>query len=751
MNSVLFRKPKRRIPMNLKKYLASILAMLTLILQAHQPLSAAKNKPVNEPKYVAQNVAGQKKLKKPVDKKERSHKSHPSQRCHTSPQCPKKFTLPQVVLANTSVQPMGSMVFNVTDEKIYFSNGMEWIAMEDELPLPATIIVDPALPSNGVTIFKTIQHAIDSLGDQNVEQTTISIAAGTYNENIDFQSILNSKSTKLSLVGDTRALAGVGIANNSFWNATATPAVPVGGGAGSVAVLSAISGTNTLTLTNSGSGIQPNFTAAGGVIPGDTVVLRADNGAFNSYIVQSVAPTQLTFTTNVLNTVGATPTTLGGAMCLVPNVTIKPTSGTVINQAAQVTLQGLTIEPSSAAVGIYANAQSVTRIKNVLINGGSIGINTSELTTTVSGSPRDISAGSFVYCDSSYGFTLFNQSVAGIVLLNTNLNPEGVLIAVPTSNPIAITESLGTIYVGQYGLRTIGNLQVVFSSKLTVGATFVDVMSLGGTGVSAQQGSVVAIVGQPTTGELLVRGVPTQGIFLGRSILQNSGVGRLSLLSTAATFTALQLSGGAGDGAWATVSFGNIAIPAGNGSTLVLAQDGSTIGFRGFIAGTTQTYGANSHGFQIFNGSTLKYGATNTTGNITGGGGTGTLFDIRGNSTLVMPTIPTGSRTFTGYNTIFNFDNNSVGNIFNVTATTANSGGFDVLAQNMSRVLVDTVTLSGTGTGIATASGAFVGQIGNATPITNSAGTAFSPAAAKLNTTSPITTAYSTGTIVYNP
>ena len=722
--------------MKLKQSFQLILVMLTLVLLVHQPLSAAQILPAQAKQQQRKRACGG------------PHHSH----CCTKPQCPKKFTLPQVVLADTPVQKIGSLVFNLTDQKIYFSNGVEWIAVEDEAPLPATIFVDPSLSPNGVTIFKTIQEAIDSLGDDNVVNTTINIAPGTYNENINFQSILNSDSTKLALVGDQRPMVGVGIANNSFWNATATPAVPVGGGAGSVAVLQAISGTNVLTLTNSGTGIQPNFTAAGGVVVGDTVMLRADNGVFNSYTVQAVAPTQLTFTTNVLNTVGATATTLGGAMCVVPKVTIAPTSGTAITQTSQVTLQGLTIAPSAADFGIFVSPQSVTRINNVLITGGTIGINTSEITTSVAVTAKDSPSGAYVYSDSSFGFTMFNQSVAGIVVINSTLNPEGMLIAVPASNPIAVTQTLGTVHTGQFGIRTIGNFQVVFGSKLTIGNSVIDILSLGGTGVSTQQGSIVDIVGAGAVAELQVRGVPTQGVFLGRSLLQTSGIGRVSVRSTAATFAGMQLSGAAGDGSWATVSFGNVAIPAGSGSTLVLAQDGSTFGFRGFIAGTTQTYGANSHGFQIFNGSTLKYGATNTTGNIAGGGGaSGILFDVRGNSTLVMPALPVGVRTFTGYNTIFNFDNNSFADIFHISATTANAGGFDVQAQNMSRVLLDTVTLAGPGTGIATASGAFVGQTGNGTPITNTAATPFAPLAAKLNTASPIITSYDTGTIVYNP
>lgn len=627
-----------------------------------------------------------------------------------------------------------------------------------KLPLaPPVVTVNPNLTPNGITIFSKIQDALDFLSTQQFspEGVVVNIAGtlsnppftGVYQENIVITQQDSSDATTFKLIGDSRPIVGVGIANNSFWNATATPSVPVGGGKNSVAVLQAIAGTNTITLTNSGiaPSINPDFTAPGGVVPGDTVVLRSDSGIFNPYTVTAVAPTQLTVIPAIVNTVGATATTLGGAMVVAPNVTIAPTAGTVITQESQVTLQGLNIIPAADANGIDSLQDSVTQIQNVFVNGGAVGI----LSTSAAQSDDPTA---FIYSNSSFGFTLFNQTVNAVLLVGSMIEPEGVLAA---GTGFFIQNS--RIFTRQFGIRTIANWIVsggayLFFSGQGAGVTNnVDIISPSGTAMLVASGSFIDVTGTDGgVAQLLIRGAPSTGISLSRSTLQTAFNAYVSLLSTAATFVGYALGGTAGDGASATSVIGNVLMPNSAGSIMARVRDGSTFGFTGFATGTTRTFGAAANAFQVLTGSTLIYRGSNTTGNITGGGGTGICFDIQGNSTLVMPSTA-ANRTFSGFKTVFNFDDNSSGNIFNATAQ-PDATGTAVIAQNLSTVELDTVTLgNGTGTfGIQTAFGARVGKKGTSAVSFAAGTTSFAPGSGVQSTTDQIgnyTATYNSGLI----
>src|SRR5512135_2075424 len=96
-------------------------------------------------------------------------------------------------------------------------------------PAPLALSVDPSTPSDGVTHFVGIQEAIDSLGGRLLQNTVITIAAGTYAENVVVpQGLGVGSGFQLQLMGDSRDISGCGINAGSGWN-TAVGAAPIGG------------------------------------------------------------------------------------------------------------------------------------------------------------------------------------------------------------------------------------------------------------------------------------------------------------------------------------------------------------------------------------------------------------------------------------------------------------------------------------------------------------------------------------------
>jgi len=662
-----------------------------------------------------------------------------SEECHASAACPKKFKLPQVNVSKTPVQPKGSLVFNCKDKKVYVSDGHNWIALEEEQPAPELIVVDPTICPNGVTKFNTIQEAIDSLGDQQIFNTTIQIAKGSYPENVVLQSILNSDPTSLKFVGDLRQIAGVGIAHDSFWNDTAGPTGPVGGGAGSKAVLN--TGVNSITVTAS-VGTNPDFVAAG-VVSGDKVIIRDNLGTFTTYTVALVAPTTLTFTTNIITPANA----LGAAMSIAPNVVINPATGNVIKQNAFASFTGLFLQVPSGQGGLSLGDFSDTIITNLLIFGatGGTGINTPD-----PADPNQLlgmqGVNSSLSCSTNLGFTIFTTGTAMVLGRGNNIRPCGGLIAVAPGG-LALFSSNAKVLVNANvsGFRSIGRILSDNVSDFIAGSP-VDIIVSSGNAFQASRRTNVRVAG----GSITIRGAPSTGMVVATGAGVSVSTGNfISLNSTAASFIGAQIGSGAGDTVAVDLIFRDLTIPAGSSSYIAQVSDGSILIVRGITG--TQTIGANSNGFLVKNASQLIWRTGNVTGNAATTLASGAkLFDIQDASVLVIP--PDTTRTFTNYPIIYNFDNSSRGDLSNVTSTTI-AGGTNVIASNMSRVELDTVqfNLSGANIGITASFGGFVGKKGG-TVITNSASIPISscnfPTNVPQNT---YTCTYNDGLVVVSP
>jgi len=626
-------------------------------------------------------------------------------------------------------------------------------------PAPALITVNPALPEDRfapVPNFQTIQAAINWLQNKKIVNTTINIAPGVYNEKLIIGPALSGDARKFSIVGDTRQIVGLGIAHGSFWNsqnANATTYTTVGGapaGAGEADFTGNTLGSTTFTVTGIGGTTSPNFSAVGLVANQDRVVIRHNDGTFAEYLITGFAGNALQISPGLL----AAANGLGAAMSIKPNVQIVPSSaGDVIQSKTQVYLLGLYVKPfdNTVSKGLVIFPHSNTILDNVFIDGGLNSITTSEDLADFNSTYAGVATGT----NRNFGSTIFGQNSASSTILLRGIlcemifynslvasRPAGATTvnaisalgasAIALINGISIgrvsaaSEALLFLIFGRFDVTVHNERGIVLASKSRFGTNF----GAGSIRIRSASGSVGA-----------TRGVDVQG---GSVSLQAS---TLSFDSVNPAATVINLGRTPFIAAsTATLGLGTINMP---NSTLQIAsaQNGSNLVID-TITGPV-TVGATTQGFQIFDNSIFTY----TGGSITPTTpSTGTLFDIRGDSRLVIPAGAT--RTFNNFGTIFNFDNNSSGDIFNSNAT-ANAGGINVQARNMSRVLLDTVTLSGANTGIFTESGAYVGQVGLGTPITNTSTTPFTPVVAKVSTATTIpnytNVSYSSGTIVYNP
>lgn len=616
---------------------------------------------------------------------------------------------------------------------------------------PALITVNKTAVANGNTVFNSIQSAIESLHGKPILDTTISVAPDTYIENITFQNLIISDETKLKLVGDTRDIAGLGIAHDSFWNATAIPGV-IGGGIGSRAVLAAV-GADTISVT-AAVGISPNFIAAG-IVAGDRVIIRDNAGVFTTYTVKAggVGANTLALAPNIVGAIGGV--TLGSAISFLPNVTITAPIGPVISQKSNVTIKGFFIDVPAGQIGLYGNQNSTTRFINNTISGGAWGINNS-LTTVTFVAARDDPRGTYIYSDSPIGFTIFNSSIACINLIDGTFVPEGALFA-PENAKVGILIQTTTLFSGLYGLRAMGNvcIQGQQASKVFSNAPYDLICTGGGAfsgGISVQQRSFINMLGPAAgNGSINIRGVPVQGIFMGASFINSSGGSFVSMSTTStAAFIGLTMSGLAGDSCAGNISFGNLNIPANAGSLLARISDGSMLGVRASPVGVSQI--VNCTAFQVQTGSTLVWRGAGAVGNFAGNNVANTrLFDIQTCSVLVIPS--SAVKTFSGYPVIYNFDDNSKGFISSATSTTT-IGGTNLNVTDMSNVELDstvTFNVSGANTGVTTSFGGYVGTKLGAL-FTNFATTKFNGGVQRTN--DPIgsyTATYQTGTIVLNP
>lgn len=147
---------------------------------------------------------------------------------------------------------------------------------------------------DGVTVtvgsgkdYATIQGAIDSFSGAAIFGTNyIDVDAGTYDEAVDFSSLLLAGGATLTLRGDARVLAGLSYVDGSRANLLGL----ANGGSGTCAISNAGA-----VVTVTGTTTNPDFDADGWG-SGDRVLIYNNAGAIAEYTIDSVLNNAITLT-----------------------------------------------------------------------------------------------------------------------------------------------------------------------------------------------------------------------------------------------------------------------------------------------------------------------------------------------------------------------------------------------------------------------------------------------------------------------
>lgn len=323
------------------------------------------------------------------------------------------------------------------------TGGVQWTAGGGGSGAPLIDSVNKTVKPGGGGDYTTIQAAVNYFkGKVITGACTITIDAGTYAENIVIEELLTSKDGALTLVGDTRALAGFCMIDGS----TINPASKANGGSG------------TCSLTYGGNEIQvdgstgdPDFDA-GGVVAGDVILILANDGNIYERTVQEIPLiTNIIICTTNVPAIGNT----GTAVIIMPDRRIEPASGIAlqISCANGIAASGIYAQ-SADSYGVYAELGGYISFVRSLLHGSTAGIYTeddiSKITLTdcavVSGSSIEYPANDIGYTTYTTGSMLFADSAGRIAEDNDELfwDATNAVLGIGTNTPAAGVEISNT-------------------------------------------------------------------------------------------------------------------------------------------------------------------------------------------------------------------------------------------------------------------------------------------------------------------
>ncbi len=601
------------------------------------------------------------------------------------------------------------------------------------------INVDPNGNDNGINKFTTLMAAINALGNKRLSNTKIALAPGVYNEELIIHSLLTDSRYGLRVTGDLRPFVGIGYNHGYQWNrqwfydADVAPVQNnpvIGGGNNSICNLNGVAGGNTITVTNVGAGVNPNFVAAG-VVAGDKVYLRQITGPrFGLYTVLSVAATTLTFTTNLTGNCNAQ----GAAMTILPNVQINYSTPAQI--VSNITFKGVWFQAQTPQALIFSNTFGTQlHLRGCVVDSGNIGIGMAGFFSQGYDDPDEDVAPYFFT-----GIVFINQTVSCSSTIN-NFNIQfgcsfwpadsssvanqhvrsaadysGCVILMNNANANAITSLGNSVAAGLYGELSIYNgattggtaIANVFQSD----STFPNGLFITGnwtSALSAQFGSRIDVVG--LVGQLQATGLNSRNlislsdsstafILLVAAIMPDNAVS--SYLASLATSSSIDLL---------VVAPQTLGLEAG----LIIADTQSNATFTALAPITGNAASANTPAFTFGNNSMLTINAA----------------------------------VLSNFSTIISATFNALVKAINLNVTT-NVGGINVDASENAVVTLNTAVLnvSGANIGINTANGAKV----TGTAIVNNAATPVNPPLAYQLVTDPIgsyTATHATGLVIY--
>jgi hypothetical protein len=214
--------------------------------------------------------------------------------------------------------------------------------------------------------YPTIQGAVNYFQGKTCSNCTITVAAGTYVENLVVSGVnVGGDTEDLQILGDVRPIAGMTYITSTYAIAnlqgTITPATYPLATYGAGAITLSNTGASDVTVTCAGTAVD---FALAGVVAGDTCYVRNDAGAWILYTVLTAVGAVVTMTIPIVGTT----TNVSTSITFLPNRKIIPT--TVPSTAAliesNVTFKGF--QTSFAASGATRYGLRVSHAKIHLDN-----------------------------------------------------------------------------------------------------------------------------------------------------------------------------------------------------------------------------------------------------------------------------------------------------------------------------------------------------------------------------------------------
>ena len=338
------------------------------------------------------------------------------------------------------------------------AGGVEW-GVGGGGGAPVVDGVNKTVKPGGGGDYTTIQAAVNYFkGKVITGACTITIDAGTYAENVVIEELLTSKDGALTLVGDTRALAGFCMIDGS----TINPASKANGGSGTCSLTY---GANEIQVF--GSTTNPNF-AAGGIVAGDTLLILGNDGSLYERTVQEIpATTNIFILTTYSPAIGDT----GSAVIIIPNRRIEPASGIALrsNVAIGIHVDGIYAQ-STDTYGVYVSYGGMLDLATSLTQGTTGIYSADYISRIIMNDCASVSGTVISYPASSAGFIPdATTTIKGLVELATDAEAQAGTNTTVVITPANLRADVPEIPSASRGVRLNASGNLVLPAATAMG------------------------------------------------------------------------------------------------------------------------------------------------------------------------------------------------------------------------------------------------------------------------------------------